>query len=77
MSLSAANGSSLEILGLIKLSLTPGDITRRVDALVIPLLGPDQILVDNDIMSRFGAILKWKQSTFDFLVQYCHYSSYP
>ena len=66
MSLSAANGSSLEILGFIKLSLTLGDITRRIDALVIPSLGPDQILLDNDVMSRFGAILDWKnqRSTF-------------
>ena len=57
MSLSAANGSSLEILESIKLSPTLGDITRRIDALDIPSLGPDQILLDNDIMSRFGAIL--------------------
>ena len=56
-SLSGANGSSLEILGFIKLSPTLGDITRRVDALDIPSLGPDQILLDNHIMSRFGAIL--------------------
>ena len=60
MSLSAANGSSLEILGFINLSLTVGDITRRIDALVIPSLGPDQILLDNDVMSRFEAILDWK-----------------
>ena len=57
MSLSAANGSSLEILGFIKLSLTLDDITRRIDELVIPSLGPDQMLLDNDVMSRFGAIL--------------------
>ena len=44
--LSVANGSSLEIVGFIELSPTLGDITRRIDALVTPSLGPDQILLD-------------------------------
>ena len=67
MSLSGANGSSLEILGfIIYLSLTMGDITRRIDALVIRSLGPDQILLDNDVMSRFGAILEWKNQHVTF-----------
>ena len=66
MSLSAANGSSLEILGFIELSLTLGDITCRIDALVIPSLGPDQILLDNYVMSRFGAILDWKNQRLTF-----------
>ena len=66
MSLSAANGSSLEMLGFIKLSLTLGDITRRIDALVIPSLEPDQILLDNYVMSRFGAILDWKNQRLTF-----------
>ena len=42
-SMSATNGSSLEILRFIELSLTLGDITRRIDVLVIPSLGPDQV----------------------------------
>ena len=66
MSLSAANGSSLEILGFIKLSLTLGDITRRIDALVIPSFGPDQILLDNDVMSRFRAVLDRKNQRLTF-----------
>ena len=66
MSPRAANGSSIEILGIIKSSLTLGDITRRIDALVIPSLGPDQILLDNDVMSRFGAILDWKNQCLTF-----------
>ena len=57
MSLSEANGSLLEVLGCIKLFLTLGGITCRFDALVIPSVGPDQILLDNDVMSRFAAIL--------------------
>ena len=55
MSLSAANGLSLEILGFIE-SPPLGDITRRINALDIPSLGPHQILLDNHILSRFGAI---------------------
>ena len=53
-------------LGIYKLPLTLGDITRRIDALVIPSLGPDQILLDNDVMSRFGAILDWKNQRLTF-----------
>ena len=60
MSLSAVNGSSLKILALNRLPLALGDITRRIDALVILPLGPNQIFLDNDVMSRFGAILDWK-----------------
>ena len=66
MSLSAANGSPLEITGFISLSVTLGDITRRIDALVIPSLGPDQILLDNDVMSRFGAVLDWENQRLNF-----------
>ena len=66
MSLSAANGSSLEILGFVKLSLTLGDITRRIDAPVFPACGPDQILLDNGVTSRFGAIPDWKNQRLTF-----------
>ena len=68
MSLSAANGSSLEILGFITLSLTLGDVARRIDALDIPSSGPDEIIIllDNDVMSRFGAILDWKNQRLTF-----------
>ena len=67
MSLSAANGSSIEILRFIKLFPTLGDITRRIDALDIPSLRPHQVLLDNDILSRFGAILDWKNQHLTFL----------
>lgn len=43
-----------------------GDVSRRIDALVIPSLGPDQILLDNDAMSRFGAVLDWKNERLTF-----------
>ena len=66
MSLSAANGSPLESMGFIHLSVTLGDTGRRIDALVIPSLGPDQILLDNDVISRFGAVLDWNNQRLNF-----------
>ena len=54
MSLSAANGLPLEVIGFVELAITLGDITRRIDTLVTPSLGPDYILLDD--MSRFGAV---------------------
>ena len=46
---------------------TLGEISRLVDALVIPSLGPDQLLLDNATMSRFGAVLDWKHQRLRFL----------
>ena len=40
--------------------VTSGDITRQIRTLDIPSFGPDQILLENDVMSRFGADLDWK-----------------
>ena len=37
--------------------VTSGDITRQINALDIPSFSPDQILLDNYVMSRFGAVL--------------------
>lgn len=37
-----------------------GDVSRRIEALILPLLGPDQILRDNDVMLRCSAVLDWK-----------------
>ena len=64
--LNAANGSSLEILGFIKLSLVLGDITHRIDALVVRSLGHGQILLDNDVLPRVGTILDWKNQHLTF-----------
>ena len=57
--LNSADGSALEILGYIRFNLTLGDITLPVEALVLPNLGPDKMLLDNSIMNAFGAILDW------------------
>ena len=43
MSLSAANGLPLEVMGFIELAITLGDSTHRIDALAILSLGPDSI----------------------------------
>ena len=51
--LAAANGSSLNVLGFVVFSLTLGTITHDVEALVVPSLGPDSILLDNSVMSIF------------------------
>lgn len=66
MSLSATNGSSHETVVYITLSLALGDITRRNHALVLPSLGSDQVSLDNDVMSRFGAILDGKNKRLTF-----------
>ena len=66
MSLRATNGSSIDILAYINMSLTLGGITRRIDALVLPSLGSDHMLLDNDVMSRFGAILYWRNQRLTF-----------
>ena len=64
--LRAANGSSLNVLGFVVFSLTLGTITHDVEALVVPLLGPDTILLDNSVMSIFGAVLDWENHVLSF-----------
>jgi len=50
----------MQILRFISFNVVRlGEISRRVDALVVPSLGPDQILLDNDAMSGLGAVLDW------------------
>ena len=51
VALRAANGSPLNVLGFVDFSLTLGTITYDVEALVVPSLGPDSILLDNSVMS--------------------------
>jgi len=45
VALRAANGSPLDILGFVIFSLTLSTITHEVEALVVPSLGPDSILL--------------------------------
>ena len=57
LTLKAASGSLMETLGFIRFDLQLGDVTRPVEALVISSLRPDDILLDNSVMSLFGANL--------------------
>ena len=41
-------------------------ITHDVEALVVPSLGPDSILLDNSDMSIFGAVLDWENQVLSF-----------
>ena len=66
MNLSGPDGSPMQILGFISFTVRLGTISRRVDALVVPCLGPDQILLDNDVMSGFGAVLDWDNEQLTF-----------
>ena len=38
----------------------------RVEALVVPSLGPDSILLDNSVMSILGAVLDWENQVLSF-----------
>ena len=59
INLSSADGSPLENLGYVRFQLTLGDITLAVEALVLPSLGPDIMLLDNTIMGAFRGVLDW------------------
>ena len=67
VALQAANGSSLNVLGFVVFSLTLGTITHDVEALVVPSLSPDSIILDNSVMSIFGAVLDWENQVLPFL----------
>ena len=64
--LRAANGSPVNVLGFVVFSLTLGTIAHDVEALVVPSLGLDSILLDNSVMSIFGAVLDWEKPSFVF-----------
>ena len=61
-----ANGSLIEILGFIRFDLQLGDVARPVEALVISSVRPGDILLDNCVMSLFGAKLDWKNQCITF-----------
>ena len=67
INLSSADGSPLKILGYVRFQLTLlGDITLPVEALVLPSLGPDIMLLDNTIMGAFGGVLDWSTEQVSF-----------
>ena len=66
ISLRSADGSPLQILGYIRFTLKLGNKTLPVEALVLPHLGPDIMLLDNSIMKSFGAKLDWLTECLSF-----------
>lgn len=60
INLRSADGSALKIKGYARFELTLGEITLPVEALVLPTLGPDNMLLDNRIMGAFGGVLDWQ-----------------
>ena len=67
VALRAVNGSPLKVLGFVVFSLTLSTITHDIEALVVPSPGPDSILLDNSVMSIFGAVLDWENQVLPFL----------
>ena len=59
INLSSADGSPLTMLEYVRFQLTLGDITLPAEALVLPSLGPDIMLLDNTTMGAFGGVLDW------------------
>ena len=57
ISLRSADGSPLQILGYVCFTLKLGNKSLPVEALVLPHLGPDVMLLDNSIMKSFEAKL--------------------
>ena len=66
ISLRSADGSPLQILGYIRFTLKLGNKSLPVEALVLPHLGPDIMLLDNSIMKSFGAKLDWSTECLSF-----------
>ena len=55
ISLHSADGTPLEILGCIRFTLKLGSKFLPVEALVLPHLGPDAMLINNSITKAFAA----------------------
>ena len=70
ISLYSADGSPLEILGCVRFTLKLGNKPLPVEALVLPHLGPDVMLIDNRIIKSFGAKLDWTTERLSFQDSY-------
>ena len=66
ISLHSADRSPLEILGCVRSTLKLGNKSLPVEALVLPHLGPDAMLIDNSIMKSFRAKLDWAAERLSF-----------
>ena len=56
----------LKFFGYIRFALKLGNKYLPVEALVLPHLGLDAVLVDNSIMKAFGAKLDWAAERLSF-----------
>ena len=65
-SLRSADGTPFKNLGYIRFALKLGIKYLPVEALVLPHLGPDVMLIDNSIMKAFGAKLDWAAERLSF-----------
>ena len=66
ISLHSADGTPLEILGYIHFTLKLGNKSLPEEALVLPHLGPDAMLIGNSIMKSFRAKLDWAAESLSF-----------
>ena len=66
ISLRSADGSPLQILGYVRFTLKLGNKSLPVEALVLPHLGPDVMILDNSIMKSSGAKLDWARECLSF-----------
>ena len=64
--LHSADGTRLEILGCIGFTLKLDNKSLPVEALVLPHLGPDAMLIDNSIIKAFRAKLDWAAESLSF-----------
>ena len=66
ISLRSADGTPLKILRYIRFALELGNKSLPVEALVLPHLKPDAMLIDNSIMKAFGAKSEWAAKRLSF-----------
>ena len=59
ISLYSADGTPLKTLECVRFTLKLGNKSLQVEALVLPHLGPDAMLIDNIIVKAFGAKPDW------------------
>ena len=56
------------MLGYVRFVLKLGTKSLPVEALVLPHLGPDAMLIDNSIIKAFGVKLDWAAERLSFSV---------
>ena len=80
--LASSESFAFKFLGFVVFSVTLTLITHDVEALVVASLSPDSILLDNNVMSIFVAVLDWENQVMSFpstgdSIPAVHRTSYP